>query len=254
MPNGLRTAVGFLTRIPIDVPEPDMGRAAPWFPVVGVGIGAAQGVVLYGLGQIVPPMVAAVVAVAAAALITGAFHLDGLADVADAFGGGWDVEQRMTILKDSRLGTYGTTAAALALLTETVTLASLSPSVAFGAAVVAQCLSRSMAVATMAVAPLAGDGLGASYARSVSPLGAAAGVVVGLAITAAVLVMIDGTAMGLVAAATAVGLAAVAAAAMVALARSKIGGVTGDVLGAVQVLALLAILVAITVWFADGPA
>lgn len=243
MPNGLRTATGFLTRVPIDVPDPDMAKAAPWFPVVGLVIGLTQGALLVGLHRILPPTPTAVLAVAAVALLTGAFHLDGLADVADAFGGGWDVEQRMTILKDSRLGTYGTAALALALLAEVSTLAALDPLDGLRAVVAAQCLSRSVAVATMAVAPLAGDGLGAAYARALSPVAAAVALGFGLVITT--------LALGQPAViATALSAAIVAAVAMVALAKSKIGGVTGDVLGAVQVLSALAVLFSVTAWFA----
>ncbi|MGI9594633.1 MAG: adenosylcobinamide-GDP ribazoletransferase [Acidimicrobiales bacterium] len=273
--NGLRTAIGFLTRVPIgatdnladqadraDVPDqPDeadrgatagrepvtvggaggggsvMGAAAPWFPVVGLFIGAAQGAILVGGNQILPPMPAAVIAVAAAALITGAFHHDGLADIADAFGGGWDVEQRMAILKDSRLGTYGTSALILAFATEIAVLASLDPWQGFRAVIAAHCLSRAIAVGVMFRAPLAGDGLGASYAADLTPLGAGAASLFGLVVLAI-------AAGGFLASLATLLLAVAAAVAVVALAVRKIGGVTGDVLGAVQQMSSLAILVA----------
>lgn len=236
----LRVAVGFLTRVPVgDVSGGDPGSvrlasAVPWFPVVGLGIGAIQGAVWFGLAQVVSPLVAAAVAVAAMLLVTGAFHHDGLADIADAFGGGWTVEQRFEILKDSRLGTYGTAALAMALMLEVVTLASFADEAGFGAVLAAQVLGRVAALMVMLAAPVAGDGLGASYMRELSGLWVIAGSAAGIAIAALVSPVL--VVWPLLA-------SAVAALAVVALAIRKIGGVTGDVLGAVTVLAGLASLV-----------
>ncbi len=233
--NGLRTAIGFLTRIPISTPNVVMGSAAPWFPVVGLLIGVAQGGVLLGAGALLPPLPTAVLSVAAATLITGAFHHDGLADIADAFGGGWDVEQRFAILKDSRLGTYGTSALVLAFATEISVLASLSSADGFRAVVAAHCASRAMAVGVMYRAPRAGDGMGAAYASELRASGAIAALLFGLVV---VTLAFDGP----LPAVAAVAMATMAALAVVALAVRKIGGVTGDVLGAVQQLSSLAIL------------
>ncbi len=237
MLNGLRTATSFLTRVPVDTPNPVMSAAAPWFPVVGLAIGAAQGAVLVLARQVLPPLPAAVLAVAAAALITGAFHHDGLADMADAFGGGWDVEQRMAIMKDSRLGTYGTSALILAFATEISVLAVVSSEQGFRALIAAHALSRAVAVAVMFRAPLAGDGLGASYAADLPAAGAASAVLFGLAVVALAF-----TSPWTAVAAT--GLAVVAAAAVLALSIRKIGGITGDVLGAIQQLSALGVLLA----------
>ena len=108
---GLLGALQFLTRVPIRLPQPvPHERALPWFAVAGALIGAAVGAIAVGLGEVLPPAVAAALAVVAGLLITGAFHEDGLADVADAFGGGWTVDERLRILKDSRHGTYGVAA------------------------------------------------------------------------------------------------------------------------------------------------
>ena len=213
--------------------------------VVGAGIGLVQAAVLLVIDARSSSLVAAAVAVAVSSLITGAFHLDGIADVADAFGGGWTPEQRLDILKDSRLGTYGTATVVLVLMIEVAVLASLldahsSPAVA-AAVVAAHSASRAAAIVVMVTAPLAGaEGLGASYARGVGRSAATAAAVVGLVALAGV------AAAGLQAAAL-VALAAVvvAALAVVGLARSKIGGITGDVLGAVQQVGALAVLLAI---------
>jgi adenosylcobinamide-GDP ribazoletransferase len=114
------TAVMFLTRIRVPswvshAPD-DLARSTAYFPLVGVivgGIGAAAGLLgLYWWN----PVIAAVAAVAATVRITGAFHEDALADACDGFGGGWAVEQVLTIMKDSRIGSYG----AIGLLLVTV--------------------------------------------------------------------------------------------------------------------------------------
>jgi adenosylcobinamide-GDP ribazoletransferase len=238
--HGLWVAVGFLTRVPVgDVSragriEVDVAKAVPWFPVVGLGIGAAAGSVYVVSLEFFAPLVSASLALAATMLITGAFHHDGLADTADAFGGGWTIEQRMTIMKDSRLGTYGTTALALALILEVAAVAQLDARDGFFALVVAHSLARSMAVAAMILSPATGDGMGANYVERLSPIGAAFAILIGVASAA-----FFSPTFPLIT----IGAAAVAAIAVVALAVRKIGGLTGDVLGAVVVLSTLAILI-----------
>ncbi|WP_426441126.1 adenosylcobinamide-GDP ribazoletransferase [Bradyrhizobium genosp. P] len=108
----LRTAIAFLTRLPM--PHPDGGRsdqfarAQRMFPLVGGLIGAAVGLVCLLLRVIgVPDLAAAALALGGGALLTGALHEDGLADVADGFGGGRDTAAKLQIMRDSRLGTYG---------------------------------------------------------------------------------------------------------------------------------------------------
>ena len=235
--DGLRAAIGFLTRIPISAPRVVMGHAAPWFPFVGLLIGIAHGGMYYGLREVLPALPAAVLSVAGATLITGAFHHDGLADMADAFGGGWDVEQRLAIMKDSRLGTYGTSALVLAFATEISTVSSLDPFEGFQALVVAHTLSRSMAVGAMRDTSLAGDGLGAAYAAQLKPGLAYLALIFGVAVTA--LVYLNNPVIVL----PMLLLAVVARVAVVLLAVRKIGGITGDVLGAVQQMSALAVLV-----------
>ena len=239
----LRVALGFLTRIPVgDVSRGGTARvqlasAVPWFPFVGAGVGLAHAGVWRGLVEVTSPLVAASVATAVALLITGAFHHDGLADIADAFGGGWTAEQRFEILKDSRLGTYGTSALAMALIIEVASVASLDPNQGFGAIIAAHVLGRAFALAAMVVAPVGGDGLGASYTKDLSTPLVAVGIAVGIAIAAVaspVLVVWPLLA--------ALGMSA----AVVVLAVRKIGGVTGDVLGAITVCAALASLVTTT--------
>ena len=108
----LRTAVVFLTRLPIPHSEgasPEhLVRAYRMFPLVGAGIGAAVGLFCLALRAVgLPDLAAAALALGASALLTGALHEDGLADVADGFGGGRDAAAKLEIMRDSRLGTYG---------------------------------------------------------------------------------------------------------------------------------------------------
>lgn len=237
---GLLAAIQFLTRIPIRLRrEPDVAASVPWFPVVGVLIGAAVGGVAAGLWQVVPPLVAAAVAVVSGLLITGAFHEDGLADVADAFGGGWTIERRLEILKDSRHGSYGVAALCSSVVVRIVCIGSLpGPAAMFGSVVAAHAVARGAAVGLMGVAPLAThSGLGADYGQAATPRRAIVGVVSGLA-------------LGAIAVGWWIGpLAVVVIASIVAvrwLAMRKIGGISGDVLGTCEQVAEMLCLVVLT--------
>src|SRR5258707_10261876 len=108
----LRPAVAFLTRLPMPHPAGPVPvnfvRAHRLFPVVGAAIGGAVGLVCLGLRAIgVPDLAAAALALGAGAILTGALHEDGLADVADGFGGGGDAAAKLGIMRDSRLRTHG---------------------------------------------------------------------------------------------------------------------------------------------------
>jgi len=237
--NGLVGAVTFLTRVPVRARRPpDLTAAVPWFPVVGALVGATVGGIAAGLWHVVPPLVAAAAAVLAGVLVTGAFHEDGLADTADAFAGGWEAGERIRILDDPLHGSYGVAALCGSILLRVVALGSLaSPWAMFAGAVAAHALGRGAAVAMMGTVRVARpQGLGADYARSLSPRRAAAGAAVGAAIATACL---GWTVL------PALGAALLAAGAMGWLTLRKIGGVTGDVLGATeQVVECLVLVVA----------
>jgi adenosylcobinamide-GDP ribazoletransferase len=243
--NGFLGAVSFLTRVPTGTgarPAEELARSVPWFPVVGAGVGLAVAAVYAGALQLLPPLPAAAVAVVAGACLTGAFHEDGLGDTADAFMGRHDREHTVRILQDPRLGTFGVLAVAASLLLRVAAVATLAPAAALAALPAAHALSRAGAVATMAALPAAaGTGLGATSTRSLSRRRALAGAAAGLAVALALL----GPAAAWAAAAT-----ALAAYLLGRLARRRIGGVTGDVLGAIQqlgeILVLLAAAAAVT--------
>lgn len=107
-------ALSFFTRIPVklnvDVTEKMLNEASRYFALVGVLIGACSALAFYLAIIVVPVELAILIAMFTSVLLTGAFHEDGWADVWDGFGGGWTVENKLNIMKDSRLGTYGAAA------------------------------------------------------------------------------------------------------------------------------------------------
>lgn len=235
-----REAVAFLTRLPGGShPESGSGLTAvvPWFPVVGLVVGLLSAATYVGLSAVVSPLTAAAITFAVSALITGGFHEDGLADSFDALAGGWDREQRLSILKDSRHGTFGVLSLVLISIIKIAALAELADQRAALALLTAHCAGRAGAVALMGVAPTAReDGLGADYTRALGVVPALAGTFVGVAVTVAAFRI------------EALTVLAVLAAAVVLVgvwAWRKIGGVTGDLLGAAEQVGEAAVLVAV---------
>ena len=201
----------------------------PWFPVVGALIGLLVGGVAAGLAEVVTPSVAAAVAIVVGMLVTGAFHEDGLADLADAVAGGATRERRLEILKDPRHGTYGVAALVGSVLVRWSALAALvavGPRPAIVGALAAHALARGIAVGVMGVQPAARTpGLGADGMSEVGRRHAAVGLALGTAAT----VLAGGWWTPLV-----VAVGGATAAIIVALARRTLGGVSGDVLGAIE--------------------
>jgi len=236
-------AYGFLTRLPVpDRPAAapgGLGRALRLAPLVGLVVGTLGGLVgwiaMAGLG--LPPWPAALLILAATVWVTGALHEDGLADVADGWGGGGDRSRKLDIMRDSRIGTYGVLALILSMGLRAAALAALAgPEAITAALIAAHCLSRGvLPLAMLVLVPVRDHGLAAAAGRPAPP-DAALGLGLGLLLA----VLASGIAIGLVFA-----LAALAAAAVTGiLAVRQIGGYTGDVLGAVQQAAEVAVLLA----------
>ena len=234
MIGGFADAVGFLTRIPVRRHgEARLGAAVPWFPAVGALVGLLTAAVYVGMGEVVPALAAAGVAITVQILLTGAFHEDGLADVADA-AGGWSPEERLTILDDPRHGTYGVLALVCSVVVRVAALSGISGVTAVAALVAAHVAGRATAVAVMtAVAPARPDGLGASYTVDVSRRAAH----VSVALSAVLAVLLLGR-WGVLACFVLFGVAAGAA----RYARRAFGGLTGDLLGATEQVAEMAVL------------
>lgn len=224
----LQIATAFLTRLPVGAQDGGaLAPAARCFPIVGLGLGLLGGVV-YAVAQglSLPPLLAAVLAVGAVVIATGALHEDGLADTADGLGGGRDRAQKLAIMRDSRIGSYGVIALILTLALRIGAIAALAQSDAVVAALIAaHAGSRAFVAAVMWREPLArSDGLAAGAGRpSRRAMLWAAGIG-----TLATLLLTGVDAI------LAIGAGAVVALFIAWIARRQIGGVTGDILGAVQ--------------------
>jgi adenosylcobinamide-GDP ribazoletransferase len=234
----------FLTRLPIRLrgalPDDAVARSAWSFPIVGVLVGlagAAAAIAANGLG--LPAFASALLALAATMAMTGALHEDGLADTADGLGGGKTREQKLEIMKDSRIGSYGVLAlivgvglraAALTTAVEDTRLHLL------GALVAAHAGSRALLPLLMrALPPVRPGGLAASVGVPSS-----ASSITALVLGTAAVFWGLGDVLGLLGfVAAAIGMVAVGA-----LARRQLGGYTGDVLGAAQQIGEIILLLA----------
>lgn len=240
-------ALAFLTRIPVgrwlSVDGDDVARGARLFPVVGGAVGAVAGLLADVTADRLPSLAAGALAVALAALLTGALHLDALADTADALGAR-SPEQALEIMRDHAIGAFGATALVLVCLLDAALLGALAESddaalvgLAAGAAGRAAMLPTALALPYAR----AREGQG----RLLDGIGLPAVVV---AIALAVVLALPAGGAGL----WAVGAAAVAAFAVALVARARFGGFTGDVLGASAKLAETAALLAAAAALAAG--
>jgi adenosylcobinamide-GDP ribazoletransferase len=235
-----RRALGLLTRLPgarHDGAAPLHARAVRAYPLVGLAVGALAALA-YALAVWIglPPLAGALLATGASLLATGALHEDGLADVADGFGGGRDRTAKLAILKDSRIGAYGVLALILSVGLQAAFLADLArPGAVAAALLAAHPLSRGLMPALMwALPPARPDGLAGGLGKIAGRAALQA------AILGGGLAVLFGGWAGLLGLA----LAMLAAGGLGAVARAQVGGYTGDVLGAAQQLALLACLLA----------
>lgn len=234
-------AVTFLTRIPVGraarIGAEDVARGAPYFPLVGAGVGAAGAGVALLAYPTLSSLLAAALAVAAITVMTGALHVDALADTFDAAGVATR-ERALAIMRDSRVGSFGAAAIALDLL---IRAAAIDQLLVRGGAlqglVAAGALSRASAVVLSATLPYPRieGGPGSVLTGRVPASRAASAALVALAVVA----------IALRADAVAVGIAAVATTALLALVyHAWLGGATGDALGAATEVTELVALVA----------
>lgn len=236
-PIDLPATLGLLTRLPIKVSTDKAmarGAASAWaYPLVGVIVGVILAVIASLLMAVgVPAIFAAGLVLASAVILTGAMHEDGLADTVDGLWGGWDKARRLEIMKDSHIGVYGVCAVVLALLLRYMAiLMVLSFEMHWMVFIAVGAVSRTNMVVLMAMLPNARDtGLSRSVGRPAQKTAWAA-----IAIGAAVAYVSGYPSMILV--------AAVTGAICAMIARTKIGGQTGDILGATQQVTTIALLV-----------
>lgn len=244
----IRACLRFYSRLPVKPGGdghvmPDFARVSWATPLAGAIIGAiGAGVVLAGAILGLSPYVVAACAIAALALATGGLHEDGLADVADGFGGGVTRDQKLAIMRDSRLGSYGALALCLATLLRVFAIAAMLDRgvVVAALAIVAAAASSRTAGLTplMTLLPARTDGAGSSAA---TPSPSALRMAVYLAAAIGLAPFLGGASLAQIVVAQAAAFAA--AAAMSKLAERQIGGYTGDVLGAAQQAAEIAALI-----------
>ncbi|MCW2305966.1 adenosylcobinamide-GDP ribazoletransferase [Rhodobium gokarnense] len=234
----------FLTRlaIPIDTrySTERMARAMGYLPLAGLVIGAGIALVYWLAASVLPPLVAAFVALGAGVRLTGSLHEDGLADVADGLGGGATRERALEIMRDSRIGSYGVITLIIVVGLKAASIGALGPA-AVATIIAAHGLSRLSVLAMMVRLPYARkEGAAAFAGTGPGPTRVAIAVLTGAA-TFFGLALLVSPLVALV--------AALAAAAVYLwlerMLKRRIGGYTGDALGGLQQLTETAILLAV---------
>jgi adenosylcobinamide-GDP ribazoletransferase len=243
-PVGWVTDTGLMLRLLTRLPAPAAGpvvfggrlaRALRTIPLVGAIVGAIGGLAyVVALWLDLPPVIAAILAVLTSLVATGAYHEDGFADTCDGLGGSFDREKKLAIMQDSRHGTFGVAAVVATVLLRVAALATIAePVLAVTALIATHAGARAFLPAAMLwgqPAKTDGQGFAAGKPERASVWGA-----LGLA------AIIAFVALGFVAL-PALLAGAVAAYAMFTIARRQIGGYTGDVLGAIEQVAEIAML------------
>jgi adenosylcobinamide-GDP ribazoletransferase len=234
----LQIAFGFLTRLPVGGASGDLAAAGWAFPLAGLAVGLI-GAIIYGIAVWLglTALLSGGLAVAAGLLATGALHEDGLADCADGLGVRGGPSARLAAMRASGIGSYGALALIFTVGLRTVALAALTePGVVAVALIAAHAGARALLPWAMHRAPWARqDGLAVAAGRPSRATAVAA-----LAIGLVILLLAAGPIRGVIGA-----LAALLALLVLPLARQRIGGITGDVLGAVEQLAEIAILLSL---------
>lgn len=226
-----------MTTLPFRLPEDwsagDSGRASVWYPLVGLVIGALTWLAWTGAMFVFPPFVAGVLTLVIWMALTGGLHLDGLADCCDGLLSSVSLERRLEIMKDPHLGAFGVIGLVLILLLKAAILASLLSATSFGILLAASLARWCISVAGLL--PLARpSGMGADFAAGFQRSFIAWGAIIPVALT-----LMLGL-RGIMSVLAGVGVAAL----MLWLAKSRIGGVTGDVFGMiVEVVETVALLV-----------
>ncbi len=237
----LLVALQFLTRLPIpknlNPTKEEFGRCAPWFPAVGLIVGAILAIAAFILLALpLAPGIAAILILILGVLSTGAFHEDGLADTVDGVGGGWKKDDVLRIMRDSRIGAYGALAVIFLILIRAALLWGIEPAYWPHALVMAHLLSRWSILLPMKTIPYAradSPGLGKPIVESISWKGLALS-------TAGVMIVcfaIQGF-LGIFSLALVIVIPFLAGRYFI----KRIGGITGDCLGAINVLCEVAVL------------
>lgn len=254
-------AVGFFTRIPVpsqpNFQEADLNCATQYFPLVGFLIGILAALSFYAASLLFTQSIALLISMAVTIYATGAFHEDGLADSADGLGGGWGREQVLTIMQDSRLGTYGAVTLFFVLMAKFQFLNAMHADMVILTVVCAHPLSRLSAVWLMAALPYAKtntnySGKSKPLATQISRRDLTIATMFGLLPVLFLVVLIHNTIGHWHATLSFVLLLAGAIAAAWwwwrALLKRKLDGYTGDTLGAIQQISEIMFYLASLAW------
>jgi adenosylcobinamide-GDP ribazoletransferase len=236
----LLTAFQFLTRIPVPAAHfhtDSLAQSVRFFPLVGLFIGLAAGVLRLALARLLDPALTVAFVLLFLVMVTGALHEDGLADAADGLGGGWNTQQVLAIMRDSRIGSYGAIALVLSLLLRWLLLSRLPAASFLPVVVTAHVLCRwtTLPLSYYLQPARAEDGQGARVAQLTTRGALLTGSLLTLAI---VLVAMRAAAWK-----------SILPAVLVSLCsgwyyRKRIGGVTGDCFGATNQLTEIAVYLA----------
>jgi adenosylcobinamide-GDP ribazoletransferase len=231
----LVNAFMLLTRLPVArfarrAQSPDLARCTWAFPIVGLVINGAAGLVYWLVHRVgMPPLLGAAWTLAATMILTGALHEDGLADTADGFGGGTTPARKTDIMRDSRIGSYGALALLLSVVIRASAIAALDrPDAVITALILAGMVGRNgMLLVLLLLSPARTEGMGAAMGR---PRASGAAIGLGIAVVAAFLSLprLPAIAALLFGFGASLGVAK--------LAHAQIGGYTGDVLGAAELV------------------
>ena len=223
---GALVAFRYLTTFPLPRSRAagDLGRAAGWFPVVGLVVGGCLALASLVVDRVFPPGVGGMLLVLLWAALTGGLHLDGLADACDGLGGAWSRERALAIMRDARSGPYGVAAIVLILGLKAAALASLPEGLAWRALVLAPVLGRAGPLLLVRLCPPARpDGAGHAFAAGARWPALVVGGLIALSVSLATLGPWGALPLG------AAGLFVWRLAAYL---RRRLGGFTGDTLGA----------------------
>lgn len=239
----LTLTLSFFTRFPLPSPlvrrhddNSSLADAAAFFPIAGVIIAIFPALIWLVANSFLPSVLAAGLAILSGLIITGALHEDGLADCADAFGGTHDSDRTLEIMRDSRIGTYGGLALLMSVGLRWLALSTLSPTAGISALLIAHAASRSsMTLAMQFSRYVRKEGLGSTAEGMTNESFMAA---IGIAL---VLAIVFGGTSGLIA----VLIGFVFAYLFLEYLRKRIGGYTGDGLGAMQQTSEITILIAL---------
>lgn len=228
------TALQFLTRLPSIMPDAyspkRMTASVRYYPLVGALVGGLSALLFVVADFVLPHLIAVILAVAGGLLMTGAFHEDGLADAMDGVGGGVSREHALAIMKDSRIGAYGALALIVAIALKIAALAVMTPAMLCLALVTAHGLSRLSSVVVIASSRYVRDeGAAKPVADGVSPMaliiaGATGFIILSVGLFFQPVAVLASAVMGLI----------IGHIAMRFFYERKLGGYTGDALGAVQ--------------------